>query len=130
MVVDTSAIVAVLLAEGTAERLTEVLESELRARISAVSLVEAAMVMQARFGEPGELELDLLLQRLRVDVVPVTTEQAELAREAFRRFGKGRHPAGLNFGDCFSYALARALGEPLLFVGNNFSQTDVGAVPY
>lgn len=88
------------------------------------------MVMQGRLGERGERELDLLIGRLRVEIVPVTHAQAELARSGFRRFGKGRHPAGLNFGDCFSYALARALGEPLLFVGNDFSQTDVQVAPY
>jgi len=88
------------------------------------------MVMQGRLGERGERELDLLVGRLRVEIVPVTLAQAELARSAFRRFGKGRHPAGLNFGDCFSYALARALGQPLLFVGKDFSQTDVQVAPY
>jgi ribonuclease VapC len=130
MVADTSALVAILLGEPTADRLTAVLEAAPSLRCSAVSLVEAAMVMQGRLGERGERELDLLVGRLRVEIVPVTLAQAELARTAFRRFGKGRHPAGLNFGDCFSYALARALGEPLLFVGNDFSQTDVQVAPY
>jgi ribonuclease VapC len=130
MVADTSALVAVLLREPTADRLTGALDQAPVIRCSAVSLVEAAMVMQGRLGERGERELDLLLARLRVEIVPVTVEQAEVARSAFRRFGKGRHPAGLNFGDCFSYALARALGEPLLFVGNDFSQTDVQVAPY
>lgn len=130
MVADTSALIAVLLREPTANRLTETLDAARVVRCSAVSLVEAAMVMQSRLGERGERELDLLVARLRVEIVPVTVEQAEVARSAFRRFGKGRHPAGLNFGDCFSYALARALGEPLLFVGNDFSQTDVQVAPY
>lgn len=130
MVADTSALVAVLLREPTADRLTGALDNAPVIRCSAVSLVEAAMVMQGRLGERGERELDLLVARLRVEIVPVTIEQAEVARSAFRRFGKGRHPAGLNFGDCFSYALARALGEPLLFVGNDFSQTDVRVAPY
>lgn len=130
MVADTSALVAVLLGEVTADRLTAALEAAPARRCSAVSLVEASMVMQGRVGERGELELDLLVGRLRVEIVPVTLAQAELARTAFRRFGKGRHPAGLNFGDCFSYALARALGQPLLFVGNDFSRTDVQVAPY
>ena len=130
MVADTSALVAVLLREPTADRLTGALDQATVIRCSAVSLVEAAMVMQGRLGERGERELDLLAARLRIEIVPVTVEQAEVARSAFRRFGKGRHPAGLNFGDCFSYALARALGEPLLFVGNDFSQTDVQVAPY
>jgi ribonuclease VapC len=130
MVADTSALVAILLGEPTADRLTAALGGARPLRCSAVSLVEASMVMQGRLGERGERELDLLIARLRVEIVPVTVEQAELARSAFRRFGKGRHPAGLNFGDCFSYALARALGEPLLFVGNDFSQTDVQVACY
>ncbi len=130
MVADTSALIAILLGEATADRLTAALEAAPLLRCSAVSLVEASMVMQGRLGERGERELDLLVGRLRVEIVPVTIEQAELARSAFRRFGKGRHPAGLNFGDCFSYALARALAEPLLFVGNDFSQTDVQVAAY
>lgn len=130
MVVDTSALIAVLLREPVADRLSAALDEASILRCSAVSLVEAAMVMQGRLGERGEQELDLLAGRLRLEIVPVSVAQAELARSAFRRFGKGRHPAGLNFGDCFSYALARALGEPLLFVGNDFSQTDVAAARY
>lgn len=81
--------------------------------------------MQARFGDAGERELDVILHRFGVDIIPVTREQAEIARSAFRRFGKGRHPAALNYGDCFAYALAMSLGEPLLFVGADFLQTDV-----
>jgi ribonuclease VapC len=130
MVVDTSALIAVLLREPTADRLSRALDGAPSIRCSVASLVEASMVMHGRLGEQGERELDALLRRLQVEAIPVTLEQAELARSAFRRFGKGRHPAGLNFGDCFSYALARALGEPLLFVGNDFSQTDVDVAPY
>jgi ribonuclease VapC len=73
----------------------------------------------------GGRELDLLLHRARIDVVPFTPEQADLARDAWRRWGKGRHPAGLNFGDCFAYALSRSSGEPLLFKGEDFGKTDV-----
>ncbi len=130
MVLDTSAILAVLLREPLAPRLTTVLEENPDRRLSAASLVEAAMVMQSRHGDLGEGELDLLVHRLRIDVVSVTAEHAERARSAFRRFGKGRHPAGLNFGDCFAYALAVALGEPLLFVGDDFARTDVSVAPY
>lgn len=93
-------------------------------RLSAASLVEAAIVMQSRYGDYGERELDLLLHRLRVEIIAVTTDHAELARSAFRRFGKGRHSAGLNYGDCFAYALAAALGEPLRFAGHDFAGTD------
>lgn len=83
------------------------------------------MVMQARYGDAGEREVDVLLQRLRIVTVPVTAQHAEIARSAFRRYGKGRHPAGLNFGDCFAYALSKAMAEPLLFVGEEFGLTDV-----
>lgn len=130
MVIDTSALIAVLLREPAAERLVAAVAAEADRRMSAASLLEAGLVTQARLGDEGERELDALLGRLRVAIVPVTEEQAQLARAAFRRFGKGRHPAGLNFGDCFSYALARALDEPLLFVGEDFGRTDVGVVAY
>lgn len=126
MILDTSAVVAILQDEEGADGLIRALESADARRISAASLVEAGIVLQARFGDHGERELDLLIQRARVDVVPLTEEHAELARRAYRRFGKGLHPAGLNYGDCFAYALARALNEPLLFAGEDFGKTDVG----
>jgi ribonuclease VapC len=93
--------------------------------MSAASLVEASIVMLSRYGEHAEREVDLLVQRLQVDVSPVSLDHAEIARSAYRRFGKGRHPAALNYGDCFSYALAIAMGEPLLLVGTDFGQTDI-----
>jgi ribonuclease VapC len=130
MVIDTSALVAVLLGEPSAPRLLSVFQRMAVGRVSAATLLEAAMVMQARLGDAGEGQLDRLVQRLGVEVVRVSREHAEIARSAFRRFGKGRHPAALNFGDCFAYALARALDEPLLFVGGDFSQTDVTVVSY
>ena len=83
------------------------------------------MVVHGRFGPQGVAELNMLLRVTEVEPVPFTIEQLPMALEAYRRFGKGKHPAGLNFGDCFSYALARATGEPLLFKGDDFSQTDV-----
>ncbi len=83
------------------------------------------MVMHARFGDAGEREIDVLLQRLRIEVIPFSGEHAEIGRSAYRRYGKGRHPAGLNFGDCFAYALSKAMGEPLLFVGEDFRMTDI-----
>lgn len=125
MVLDTSAVVAILREEPPASRLIDAVEAAPLRRFSMASLVEAAIVMQARYGDHGEREVDLFVQRLNVDVVPVTVDHAEIARSAFRRFGKGRHPAGLNFGDCFAYALAMALAEPLLFVGEDFGRTDV-----
>lgn len=130
MVIDTSALIAILLNEAAASRLLTVLELSASSGLSTASLVEAGIVMHGRLGTEGERRLDRLLFRLGVEIVPVSREHAEIAREAFRRFGKGRHPAGLNFGDCFAYALARALGEPLLFVGDDFSRTDVATAPY
>lgn len=125
MVLDTSAVIALLQAEPGAERLATMLEAAGVRRLSTASLVEAAVVMLARYGEAGEREIDVFIQRVGIDVVPVTIDQAEMARSAYRRFGKGRHPAALNFGDCFAYALAMTLGEPLLFVGSEFGRTDV-----
>ncbi len=130
MVLDTSALIAVLLDEPEADPLLTAIDGALFRRLSAASLVEAALVVQTRFGDPGERELDLLVDRLGVEIAPVTAEHAALARSAFRRFGKGRHPAGLNYGDCFAYALSMALQEPLLFKGDDFSQTDVLIAPY
>ena len=130
MVVDPSALLAVLLGEPTARRLTTALEHSTLVRISAAGLLESGIVTLSRLGEDGEGRLDRLLHRIGAEVIPVTREQSEIARSAFRRFGKGRHPAGLNFGDCFSYALARALDEPLLFVGDDFSRTDVRVARY
>ena len=128
MVIDTSAVLTLLWTEPDAARLLDAIEVDQNRRISAASVVESGIVVQARHGDPGERELDVLLQRLSVDVVPVTAEQAELARYAFRKYGKGRHPAGLNYGDCFSYALAIVADEPLLFTGDDFNGTDVRVV--
>jgi ribonuclease VapC len=129
LVLDPSALIAYLKAEPEATRLQQAMIAASTLSLSAASLVEAGMVAEKLRGG-GSLDLDVLLVQLHVSIVPFTEAQAELARAAFRRFGKGRHPAGLNFGDCFSYALARALGQPLLFVGNDFSQTDVQVAPY
>lgn len=96
--------------------------------MSTASLLEAAIVIETRFGEFGGRELDLWLHRAGVALVGVDAEQAEIARVAYRNFGKGRHRAGLNYGDCFAYALAKTSGEPLLFKGADFSHTDVGVV--
>ena len=128
MVVDTSALIAILQNEAGADELVESLLDAPEGRISAATLVEAGIVMQARYGDAGELQLDLLLQRLQIEIIPVTAQHAELGRSAYRRFGKGRHSAGLNFGDCLAYALAKAMGESLLYVGGDFAQTDVEGV--
>lgn len=128
MVIDTSAVVAILFDETPRPGLTRALEADPIRLISAATVLEAAMVVESRRGETAGRELDLLLHRAEVRTVDVTARHAELARSAWRRFGKGRHPAGLNYGDCFSYALWSATGEPLLFVGDDFGRTDVVAV--
>ncbi len=130
MVIDTSALVALLGMEQEAARLAHAVEADALRLLSAAALVEASIVLESRQGEAAVRELDLLLARAGVQIEPVTAEHAELARQAWRQFGRGRHPAGLNYGDCFSYALSRATGEPLLFKGNDFPLTDVAAVRY
>lgn len=125
MVLDTSAILAILLGEPEAALIAEKISQDSQRLLSAGSALELMIVIEARKGELGGRELDLLLHRAKIDIVPFDNEQAEIAREAWRHFGKGRHPAGLNLGDCFAYALAKVSGEPLLFKGNDFNQTDV-----
>jgi ribonuclease VapC len=127
IVVDTSALVAVVTGETAGERCVEILGSAQAISVSAVSLVEAGIVLESRHGPTVAGELDLLIQALQIMVVPVDAAQAAIARQAYRLYGKGRHPAALNFGDCFSYALARLSVAPLLFVGNDFNQTDIEA---
>ncbi len=127
MVIDTSAIVAIFFNEPDALHYRQRIAEDPVRLMSAATLVEVTMVIEGRFGEAGGTELDLWLQKANVDVVAVTADYADQARRAWRRYGKGRHPAALNYGDCFSYALALLTGEPLLFKGNDFSQTDVRA---
>ncbi len=128
MVLDTSAVVAILQSEPDSERLINALERAKNLRISAATLLETGIVMHSRFGDSGDLEVDQFIHRLGITVMPVTEDQAEIARSAYRKFGKGRHPANLNFGDCFSYALAISLHESLLFIGDDFSKTDVQSI--
>jgi ribonuclease VapC len=125
MVVDTSALVAVLLGEADAERFAGAIERAPVRLISAVSRVELAFVIESRKGEVGRADCERLLREGMFDIVSVTAQHTDLAIEAFRRFGKGRHRAGLNIGDCFVYALARATGHPLLFKGDDFIHTDI-----
>jgi ribonuclease VapC len=125
MVVDTSAVIAVAFLEPGFEPLEAALVVADRSVISAATLLEASMVVHARGREAGLKQLDELLSELAIDTVAVDLSQAFVARDAFIRYGKGNHPAGLNFGDCFSYALAKIRDEPLLFKGGDFSQTDV-----
>jgi ribonuclease VapC len=128
MVVDSSALLAVLLDEPEGPRFIGLLADAEDPLISAATLVEASIVMQAKTGEPGVDDLDELLAAAAVRCVAVDRAQAHIAREAYTRFGKGRSPAGLNFGDCFSYALAQETGRPLLFKGDDFALTDVTPV--
>lgn len=129
MVIDTSALLAIFLAEP--ERKT-FLESILRAEtriISAANVLETGIVLEARRGEAAGREFDLFVLRANLQVASVDSEQIEIARSAWRKYGKGRHPAALNFGDCFAYALAKALGEPLLAKGSDFALTDIEICP-
>ena len=129
MVVDTSAVLAILQDEPERRRLNEALEAADSRVMSVATFVEASLVIESRFGAEGLHHLDQLIDRAGMVLAPVDLEQARVARAAFGRFGKGRHPAALNFGDCFSYALAQVLGEPLLFKGDDFSHTDIRPVP-
>lgn len=125
MVVDTSALIAILLGEPERDEFIALIGDAPDALISAATLLEASIVMQTRGGDAGVGDLDDLLAVLSVRTVAVDAAQADLARGAFRRYGKGRSPAGLNYGDCFSYALSSATARPLLFKGADFSRTDV-----
>lgn len=126
MIIDTSVVVATLRSESGSERFTDAIEAAPSRRLSAASYFEAAIVVDRNDHPVLSHQLDVVLERALVTIEPVTESQARIARQAYRDFGKGSgHPAKLNFGDCFSYALARATGEPLLFKGNDFRHTDV-----
>ena len=124
-VIDSSALTAILFAEPDADRFARSIERASMRYLSAANRVEVTLVGESRKQESGRADLERLLREAAIEIVPVSIEQAELACGAFRRFGKGRHPAGLNFGDVFAYALAKSLGEPLLFKGEDFAKTDI-----
>jgi len=128
MVLDTSVLLALLLDEPEAEEFRAAVEEDTTRLVSAATLLETALVIEARKGEPGGRELDALIHKAEIVVVAVDAEQVSGARRAYRRFGTGRHAAGLDFGDLFAYALARTSGEPLLFKGEDFARTDVSRV--
>jgi ribonuclease VapC len=128
MVIDTSALVVMLSDEPEAERFETAVEADPVRLMSTASYLETAIVIETRFGEPGGRELDLWLHRAAVDLVGVDSDQADAARVAYRIYGKGRHRAGLKYGDCFSYALAKVSGQPLLFKGDDFARTDIRVV--
>jgi ribonuclease VapC len=125
MLLDTSAVVAIFLGEPERRRFLEAIEAADSVRMSVANFVEISIVIESRFGPQGLHDLQRFVTRAGVEIVPVDVEQGQLACSAFSRFGKGRHRAGLNYGDCFAYAAAKALGEPLLYQGDDFSHTDL-----
>lgn len=127
MVIDTSALIAILLGQLEAEPFALAIADDPKRYISAFTALKSGIVIEARKGPAGGRELDLVLHHSKIEIVPVTAEQFEIARAAWRKYGKGRHAARLNIGDCCSYAPAKCTGEPLLFKGDDFSQTDIKA---
>ena len=127
MIIDTSAVLAILFHEPDAERFAGAIVDASSRRMSVAALLETTIVLESRTGPAGGYELDAFLEEAGVELESVTPEQAQAARRAWRRFGKGNHPAGLNFGDCFAYALAETKREPLLFKGEDFHLTDIEA---
>lgn len=130
MVIDSSAILAIIYAEPEAQTFLHLINQSDRYLLSSPGYVELSIVLGTRHSEKGVENLDRLLESLSVTIVPFTPAQARLATEAFLKFGKGRHPAKLNMGDCFSYALAKDMEQPLLFKGNDFGQTDIDKAIY
>jgi ribonuclease VapC len=127
MVIDSSAVLAILLTEPDGEVLLQAIADDPVRLMSAGTLLEAGIVADNNLNRRKGPALDNLLATLEVQIEPVTGEQARLAREGYRRFGKGNHRAALNYGDCFAYALSKLTGEPLLFKGNDFAATDIVA---
>ena len=130
MIIDTSAIIAILTNEPERRIFNEAIESDGYRALSAANFVAASIVLEARYGYEGVRDLDLFMARAEIVVVPVDLDQTYIAREAFRQYGKGRQLGGLNYGDCFSYALATATGQLLLFKGSDFSETDLELLPF
>jgi ribonuclease VapC len=125
VILDTSALGAIFFGEPEGDRYVQMIHEADRCRISAANFVELSIVIEGQLGPDVGRQCDMFLRRAEIVIEPVTVEHAHLARQAFLDFGKGRHPAQLNFGDCFAYALARATGESLLFKGMDFSKTDI-----
>ena len=129
MVIDTSAVLAILQDEPERRMFNEAIEEAETRSLSVASFLETSMIVESRYGSDGMRDLDLFIAKAQIELIAVDVEQAHLARQAFRQFGKGRHPAGLNFGDCFSYALARSLADPLLYKGSDFGKCDIESHP-
>jgi ribonuclease VapC len=130
MIVDSSALIAILLNEPEALRLTTAIAGSAICRLPASCLLEVSMLILGRGSEDGVRDLDLYVAKSKMAISAFTESQAVLARDAFKRYGKGRHPAKLNFGDCMAYALAKETGEELLFKGTDFAQTDIAVAAY
>ncbi len=130
MVIDTSALIAILQDEPERRVLNEAIEAAESCAMSTGSFLETSMVIESRYGPDGTRDLELFISKARISLASVDADQAYVARDAFRRYGKGRHPAGLNLGDCFAYALAKMLDEPLLFKGNDFALTDIAVYSF
>jgi ribonuclease VapC len=128
MILDTSALAAIFFGEPEAARYTQLIQGADRCLTSAATFVELSMAIDGQIGPDAGRQCDVFFRRAGIAIEPVTVEQAHLARQAFLDFGKGRHAAGLNFGDCFAYALAKITGEPLLFKGEDFKKTDIISV--
>ena len=127
MILDTSALAAILFGEPEAARYIQIIHDADRCLISVANFVELCMVVEGQIGPDAGRQCDIFFRRAGIIIEPLTVEHAHLARQAFLDFGKGRHPAGLNIGDCFAYALAKATAEPILFKSNNFRKTDIQA---
>ena len=125
MVIDTSALVAILQDEPERRAFNEAIEAAENCSLSTASFVETSMILESRYGPEGSRSLDLFIGKAGITLIAVDADQAYVARQAYREYGKGRHPAGLNFGDGFAYALAKTLDEPLLFKGDDFAATDI-----
>jgi ribonuclease VapC len=130
MIVDTSAVLAILFQEPEAQRIADAIEDCPVCRLPATCFVEAAITLLGRAGEEGLRDLDVFLAQSRMEIASITELHGRLARDASRRYGKGRHPAQLNFGDCMAYAMATETGEALLFKGTDFGKTDVVVAAY
>lgn len=125
MIIDSSAIIAILCDEPERKTFIGCITKTSNRGLSVAGFVETSIVLEARYGYDGTRDFDLFLAKAQITLIPIDIEQAKIARQAFKKYGKGRHIAGLNFGDCFSYAAAKSKNKPLLFKGNDFSQTDI-----